>query len=94
MRNQTKIKQLLIVHLKSVMDSTRTNILLTPWNVESVIGEAIDRCYEADKKSLSLKESSSDLIKDKTDKQFQLCKCDNMCQQLDCSVIMCKLRNK
>jgi hypothetical protein len=94
MRNQTKIKQLLVAHLKSVMDSTCTNILLTPWNVESVIGEAIDHCYESDKKSLSLKESSVDSIEDRAGKQFQLCKCDNMCQQLDCSVIMCKLRKK
>jgi len=48
MRNQTKIKQLLIAHLESVMEKTGV-IVITPENVKSIIGGAINRCYESDK---------------------------------------------
>ena len=53
MRNQTKIKQLLIAHLESIMEIQGV-IVLTPKNVKSIIGGAINRCYEADKEVLKI----------------------------------------
>lgn len=47
MRNQTKIKQLLIAHLEAII-SKQGHIILTAENVKSIIGGAINRCYEAD----------------------------------------------
>lgn len=47
MRNQTKIKQLLIAHLEAII-SKQGHIMLTAENVKSIIGGAINQCYEAD----------------------------------------------